>query len=419
EMAAVGVNVNYAPCVDVNVNPHNPVVGIRSFGEHPDMVARLGAAMIEGIQSQGVAATAKHFPGHGDTATDSHLGLPILPHSLERLRGLEFVPFRASVEAGVKLIMAAHIGLPAVDGQNAPPASLSPGILQNLLRREVGYKGVIITDALDMHAIPQGEALGGQAIKAAVAGADLLLVTSSPDDQHRIYAALLDAARRGVLSEENLLESARRVTALRAWLAESGGIPELDVIASAAHMQVAEEIAQHSITLVRDHGRLLPLRLDGQKRIAGIVPRPLDLTPADTSSYITPKLAEALRQYHPRVDELVIPYAPDDSDIAGLLQRIPDYDLMVIGTLNAFDQEAQARLVRELLKTGVPAVVVALRLPYDLAAFPEASCYVCTYSLLEPSMRALAAFLFGRMESTGRLPVSIPGLYTTGHSFHR
>ena len=181
ELAAMGINVNYAPCCDVNSNPKNPGIGIRSFGENSSMVAEMASAMVLGIQSAGVAACAKHFPGHGDTATDSHLGLPVVPHSLDRLRKVEFPPFEFAIRSGTKMVMTAHLALPAIDGLNAPPATLSPAILKNLLRGQLGFDGVIITDAMDMHAIPQGKALGANAVRAALAGADLLLLTTDPE----------------------------------------------------------------------------------------------------------------------------------------------------------------------------------------------------------------------------------------------
>src|SRR5512143_2853989 len=191
ELRAMGINVNYAPCCDVNVNPRNPVIGIRSFGEDPQQVSRMAAAMVEGIQSRGVAASAKHFPGHGDTAGDSHHGLPTLSHDLDRLQRVELPPFKAAVAAGAKLVMTGHLALPAIDGADAPPATLSPGVLQGLLREQMGFQGVIVTDAMDMHAIPQGAALGQNAVRAVEAGADLLLVMSEPADQKCIFDALI------------------------------------------------------------------------------------------------------------------------------------------------------------------------------------------------------------------------------------
>jgi beta-N-acetylhexosaminidase len=413
ELAALGINVDYAPCVDVNVNPRNPVVGVRSFGENPREVARLAAAMIAGIQSQGVAATAKHFPGHGDTDADSHHGLPSVPHGLARLREVEFPPFQTAIAAGVKLVMTAHVALPAVDGPLAPPATLSHNILQGLLRGELGFQGVIVTDAMDMHAIGQGDALGENAVRAAAAGADLLLLTSDPDDQRRVYASLRAALRHEALDPAGAAASLGRIAALKRWLAGAPQ-PDLSVVGSSPHRMVAAEIAERSITLVRDTAGLLPLRLRPEQRIAAIVPQPTNLTPADTSAYVIPTLGGALRERHPNVDEYRVSYAPGTEEIAQLAEQVRDHAVLIVGTFNACASPEQAQLVRRLLRLGIPSIVVALRLPYDLAAFPEAQTYACTYGVLEPSMQALAGALFGRTAFEGRLPVAIPGLYAAG-----
>jgi beta-N-acetylhexosaminidase len=410
EMAALGINVDYAPCVDVNLNPHNPVVGTRSFGEDPQAVAALGSAMIEGIQSQGVAATAKHFPGHGDTSSDSHHGLPCIPHSADRLRSVELPPFQEAMRAGVKLIMTAHLALPAFDGPDAPPATLSKNILSDLLRRDLGFDGVVVTDAMDMHAIRQGELLREDALRAAQAGADLLLITSDPQDWTRAYEALLQGAQSGQLAQADLQASLDRISRLKNWLTENATAPDLSVIQCAEHMRVASEIAEKSITLVRDEKKYLPIKLEAGKRIAVIVPVPQDLTPADTSSYIQPKLAESIREVHAQTDEFKIPYAPGVQETASVLEQVRNYDLVVMGTINACAEEKQAEFVRQLLQMGKPVILIAMRLPYDLSAFPQAPAYVCTYSILEPSMRAVAKALFGHSMMTGHLPVSIPGL---------
>ena len=410
ELAAMGVNVDYAPSCDVNINPKNPVIGIRSFGENPEMVARLAGAMIVGIQSQGIAATVKHFPGHGDTAGDSHHGLPSVSHSLDRLQRVEFPPFRAAIDADVKLMMTAHLALPALDGQDAPPATLSRRILHGLLREELGFEGLIVTDAMDMGAIHQGDALGEDAVRAVAAGADLLLLTSNPDDHRRAYKSLFKAIQSEKLDSDAMAKSVERILFLKRWLSGYPQ-PDLSVVGCAEHQVVADEIAEHSITLVRDNSGLLPLRLKSDQHIAVVVPKPVDLTPADTSSYVTPGLGAALRHYHPNVDEYMISYAPETDEFVDLLNRLPDYDILILGTLNAYASPSQAEFARQALKLGIPSVVVALRLPYDLIAFAEAETYVCTYSILKPSMQALAKGLFGKIEFEGRLPVSIPGLY--------
>jgi len=414
ELAGMGINVNYAPSCDVNINPQNPVIGIRSFGGDPTAVAKLSAAMIEGIQSQGVAATAKHFPGHGDTVGDSHHGLPSVPHKLERLQQVEFPPFQAAIAADSKLIMTAHLALPAIDGPDAPPATLSYRILQEYLRKELGFNGVIVTDAMDMKAIRQGGALGKDALRAVTAGADLLLLTSNPDDQRRVFETLASAVRDGKVDEESIAESVERILSLKRWLAEYSQ-PDLSVVGCEAHQAVADEIAEHSITLVRNNANLLPLKLKPEQHMAVIIPKPVDLTPADTSSYITLGLGKALRQYHPYVDEYNLSYAPDKKESTSLLEHLRGYDMLIIGTLNAYTSPGQAEFVNQALKLSIPSVVVSLRLPYDLSVFPEAETYTCTYSILEPSMQALAKALFGKIRFNGKLPVSIPGMYTLGH----
>jgi beta-N-acetylhexosaminidase len=225
---------------------------------------------------------------------------------------------------------------------------------------------------------------------------------------------LLQAVQLGKLNTETTAKSIERIHALKRWLAGHSQ-PDLSVVGCAAHQAVAVEIAERSMTLVRDNANLLPLRLDPEQRIAAIIPKPIDLTPADTSSYVAPKLGVALRRYHPNVDEFTLSYAPEPDEIAGLLERLRDYNILVLGTLNAYASLSQAEFVRQALKLDIPPVVVALRLPYDLTVFPEAKTYVCAYSILEPSMEALAKALFGKIKFEGRLPVSIPGLYALGH----
>ncbi len=415
ELAAMGVNVNYAPVCDVNVNPRNPVIGVRSFGEDSHLVARLASAMIAGLQSAGVAATAKHFPGHGDTDADSHHTTPIVPHSLERLEQVELVPFKAAVEADVQLVMTAHVAVPAVTGVEDLPATLAEAVIEGLLRQHLKFQGVVVTDALDMKAISQGCGLAVDATCAALAGADLLLLGPRREDQIIVWEALNQAVRRRLLPSHRLATSAERVRRLKAWLQRAPAPPALDVVGCEEHRAIADEVARRSVTLVRDEARLLPLRLPADARVGVIMPQPSDLTPADTSSYVRPTFAEAIRNYHPRVEEYLIPLEPNEAHTNILVDRAANYDLWVIGTLNACHYPAQARLVRALYRTGVPTVVVALRLPYDLQAFPEVSTYLCTYSLLRPSMRALASGLFGQQAFVGRLPVSIPSLYPVGH----
>lgn len=419
ELSAMGINLAYAPCCDINSNPHNPVIGMRSFGEEPALVARLAAAMVAGIQSCRVAATAKHFPGHGDTDTDSHHAIPVLPHTLERLRQIEFAPFAAAIQAGVMLVMTAHLALPALDGRADLPASMSRRIQAELLRGELGFEGVVVSDALNMEAIRSAGAPGDEVVRVAASDVDLLLMADSLINQKHAFDRLAAAVRAGQLARSAMLDSAHRVGLLKSWLAGQPRQPGLEAVGSREHQEVAAEIASQSITLVRDTSGLLPLHPERIRRLLVIHPRPQNVTPADTSADVTPTLAAQLRLYFPDVGEFLVTHDPTAAEISAALEQARHYDMLVLGTMNAYTQGGQADLARALLHSGTPTIIAALRLPYDLGAFPEANTYLCTYGLLEPSMRALARALIGQLPVSGRLPVTIPGLHPAGYGLQR
>ena len=412
EMRAMGYNVNYAPVCDLNSNPANPSLGIRAFGDDPQAAAEMAAALVQGLQASGVAATAKHFPGKGEAAVDSHYQMPLIDKSREQLAAGELRPFQAAIDAGVKLIMSGHFAIPAITGSDVP-ATLSRAVMRDMIRQEMGFEGVVITDALDMGAITQGAGQIIDVIAAVRAGVDLLLLKADPELEERLYAGLQLAWSRGLIGEEHVIPSIRYTHRLRKWAGEQPQ-PDLDVVGCAAHQQLARQVAERSITLLRDEAGLLPLRLNSAARIAAIMPRPKELTPADTSAYVRPSLAEALRFHHPRVDEFIVSHPPTETEIARLKAKAAQYDLLIIGTINASMDERQADLVNELLDTAAPAVTVALRAPYDLTVYPWSETHVCAYGILRPSMEALAAALWGDIPFTGRLPVEIPGLYPRG-----
>jgi beta-N-acetylhexosaminidase len=406
ELAAVGANVNFAPVADVNNNPGNSVIGTRSFGDDPQLVARMTAAMVKGLQSAGIAATAKHFPGHGDTTKDSRYGTPTLPHGLDRLQRIELPPFEAAIAAGVHLIMTAHIVLPRLTDGEDLPATVSPAILTGLLRRKLGFKGLIITDSMDMKAMDQGAGLVVDVMAALGAGADLLLFSHSLARQADIFAALVHAARRGLLNASAAKESAARILALKEWL-KSKKAPPLSVVGCAEHQELAREIAFRSMTLVRDASRKLPLRLAPDARIAVAVVQAEDRRAAGPS-HMVPQLAAAVRRHHPRVDELSFPMDLSEAEAASLRDRLAGYDLALVGTMGATNQAGQAALVNGLVAKGVFTVVVGMGLPYDVIAFPAAPVFACAYGVLPPSMDAMADALFGRAPFHGQLPVAIP-----------
>lgn len=410
EVRAVGVNVNYAPVLDVAVNPTNPALGIRSFGDDPEAVGRLGAAWLRGLQSAGVAGTGKHFPGAGAAAEDTHLELAVVDRPRERLDGLELAPFRTAINAGVRLVMSGHFASPALTGSRTLPATLSRRVMAGLLRDELGFQGVTITDALDMQALPQDATQAVDVVAAIAAGVDLLLATPDRRSLRRIESALRRAAQVDLFQREAVRASAARISGLRQWL---GGFedPGLDVVRSSEHVALARELAERSLTLVRDVDGLLPLRLAPEDRLLAIMPAPRDLTPADTSSYVQPGLAAALRERHGNVDEIVTGHPPTQTEIGRIVADADRYAAIVVGTISATAGSTQAALVDGLLATRRPVVTVALRTPWDLVAYPRAQAHVCTYSILPETMTALASALFGatvKAPFPGRLPVTLP-----------
>lgn len=414
ELRALGVNVLYAPVLDVATSRANPALGVRSFGDDPAAVAALGAAFVRGVARAGVASTGKHFPGAGDLATDTHHALGVVDHDRPRLAAVELAPFRAAIDAGLRLMMTGHFAIPALTGSRTLPATLSRAVMDELLRGELGFDGVSITDALDMQALAQGPAQIVDVIAAIRANVDLLLCAPPLAAQRRIEDGLRHAAGRALFDRDALEASARRVTGLRRWLAGFPQ-PDLGVVGCAEHRALAGELASRSVTLVRDDAGLVPLRPAIGARIAAIMPAPRDLTPADTSSAVLPGLGAALRRHHPVVDEIVTGHPPDAAEIAAIRRRAASWDVIVVGTLDAHRDAAQAALVEALRASGSPLVTVALRTPYDLAAYPAVPTHLCTYSILQPSLDALADVLFGVAPARGRLPVEIPDLAPRGH----
>ncbi len=392
ELLAMGGNFNFAPVLDVNSNPFNPAIGIRAFGDEPSLVGRLGAALIKGIQSLDVIAAAKHFPGSGDIQQDTHFVAPTLTHGRARLDAFELAPFREAIQAGVGAIMSAHVIMTAMDADN--PATISRRVMTDLLRGELGFTGLTVTDAMDMHAV---SVRGAETVvqQALWAGNDLVLL-GHLDDQAGLMARSAHLADPAALA---------RIATAQARVPQT--LPDFSVLGSAAHQAVAREIAERAITQVKDDGTL-PLRPHADDRIAVITAQPINLTPADSSAAVTIALAEIVRGYHPRTDAYQLPHHADRGEIAALVETVADAAYVIVGTINASMDEPQAALVRALHARGLRVIVIALRTPYDLVAFPMVGTYVCTYSIRRPAMEAVARFLFGEIEALGVLPCALP-----------
>jgi beta-N-acetylhexosaminidase len=409
ELRAAGANVNYAPVCDLATNPANPALGVRAFGDDPDRAAALVAAVVRGHATSGVTATLKHFPGIGEISADTHHGAVAVSVDAERLRARELVPFRAGIEAGAAMVMCGHAAVPALTGRADLPATVAAPIVTALLRDELGFSGVAISDALNMRALAQDEAgRAVEAIAALRAGLDLLLLTAGPKGAS-LEDALVLASSRGLLRPRDVARSLDRVATLRRALSAApvDGEPETSVIGSAAHRALADELARRSVTLVRNDAGLLPLRLDPEAEVFVAMPQPADLTPADTSSTVAPGLADAIRRRHPRVSAQVVAQDPDGVEIAGARAAASAAEVIVIGTISASLQPGQVALVEALLALGRPTVTLALRTPWDIEAYPAATTHACTYSVLEPSLEALADALFGLAPFPGRLPVRL------------
>ncbi|MDO5287356.1 MAG: glycoside hydrolase family 3 protein [Actinomycetia bacterium] len=411
ELRAMGVNVNFAPCSDVNVNPANPVIGVRSFSSRPDLVAELAAAQVAGYQAGGwVASSTKHFPGHGDTTVDSHTGLPVITHSRQEWEQTDLPPFRRAIAAKVDMVMTAHLLVPALDG-SGDPATLSKPILTGILRRELGYQGVVVTDSLEMAGVRQRYRDDEIAVRALEAGVDQLLM---PADHEAAWAGVLQAVRSGRLSEQEIDEKVRRVLTLK----ERRGIirepssprSRLDQVGTAEHRQAADAIAKASVTLVKNDSRVLPLRPQGRRVLVtgfGVT------TTATVGAELTGRGST--------VRVLQTGTAPTEAQTAEAVAAAQACDLVLVLTSRAWSSPGQVRLVERLLATGRPVVVVAVRDPYDISHFPAASTYLCTYSYSPVSLPALVAVLTGEYAPTGKLPVDIPAadgsrvLFPFGH----
>ncbi|MNO16857.1 putative lipoprotein YbbD precursor [compost metagenome] len=409
EMKMLGINLNFAPCVDINNNPANPVIGVRSFGENPQLVAEHGAAAIQGYQKSGIAATAKHFPGHGDTAVDSHLGLAVVPHGVERLTQVELVPFKRAIEEDVDCIMTAHVIFPAFE-QDDIPATISKKVLKDLLRHEMNYQGVIITDCLEMHAISQSVGVSEGAVRALEAGADIVLVSHTLEEQTAAIKAVCEAVQSGRLSEERINESVSRVFRLKdKRISYTQAVEPLPIplIREEVSGELIRRITERSITLVRDQGNI---PLQAGKPILVIWPELRHRTEVDEPSVHTYTLKDALQNYFDHVSEYVLGSHPTTSEISEAIKLSMNFEQVVVITYTSEGStpSGQIELVEALYRIhGDEIVVASTRNPYDINHFHQIGTYICLYENRPYSLDALAKVLAGKMKPTGRLPVSL------------
>ncbi|WP_047794800.1 glycoside hydrolase family 3 protein [Exiguobacterium sp. JLM-2] len=457
ELHALGVNVNFGPVLDVNNNPGNPVIGVRSFSSNPELVGELGSAMTQGIQDQGVAATAKHFPGHGDTAVDSHYGLPIVDKSLDELRGLELLPFKRAITEGIDMIMTAHIGMPQIEdevveserGTFPLPATLSDDVITGVLREELGYEGIVVTDALNMQAIADNFTEAEAVIKTFEAGVDIALMPTILRSEadviklEAIFEEVIAAVKDGRLSEATIDESVERILKLKAergiW-GETMDSTTLEtklaganaVVGSAEHKAKEREIAEAAVTLVKNEKKTLPFKPKKGDTV-------LVLSPAKDQTDSMVKTIKSLEKNAGNMKDVNVITAnysastPHLEQNPALRQQVEAADYIIVGSnvnnsaklkLTSADHYVPAEVFRYANETGKQSVLLSLRNPYDIAVQPDAPAHLLIYGFkgdpngpdseagnlksAGPNLPAGIRAIFGEVKPQGKLPVDVP-----------
>jgi beta-glucosidase-like glycosyl hydrolase len=431
ESRALGVHLVFGPVADVNNNPNNPVINTRSFGEDPEQVAKLSTAFARGLQVGGVIATLKHFPGHGDTDVDSHLGLPRVPHERARLDAVELLPFRRGIAAGVGAVMVGHLVMPAIDPAPDTPSTLSGPIVTGLLREQLGFQGLTVTDSMQMEAITKAMPPGEAAARAFAAGNDIVL--HSPDDR-AAYAGIRDAVAAGRIPAAQLEASVRRVLEAKARLGlHVTRRVDLEAIATTvgtrAHAAVADEVSQRAVTLLRDEPAVVPLALPAQAQVlyvsaldtagnwgiaapgrallADLRARDLRVTAVELSDRTTPGELELLRSTASRYDAIIVGAFVRVASGTGRVDLAPG----VVSTI--------AALARSGAAAKVPVVGVIFGSPYAVIGLPSLPSVLLTYDLYDRAERSAARALFGERAIGGKVPVLIPGVATIGDGLVR
>ena len=421
EGRAMGIHMTYAPVVDVNINPDNPIINTRSFGADPALVSRLAGAFIRGVQANGMIATAKHFPGHGDTSVDSHTLMPTIEAGLERLEKVELFPFQAAIDAGVKAVMSAHLAVPALDPAPGVPATLSAPIMTGLLRGKMGFKGLIVTDALEMAGVTNTYTTEEAALRAILAGVDQLLL---PPEPAKVIAYLAAAVRDGRVPVSRIDASVRRILEAKASLGLHRNrfvrIEDLRrLVAPKAYLDEAAKAFESAATLVRNDGPVLPLAVAPEKLVV------LSLSSDLGDYYAGQAFVTAMRKrflYAPTfyadgdtgaelLDVAFARAAAADTVVLALFSRLSDRK----GSVDL--EPRHIDLIRKLagLEGGPAVVAVSFGSPYFLRHIPEVDAYLCLYKNTPETQAIAARALTGEMAVAGRLPVSIPGLYPIGH----
>jgi beta-N-acetylhexosaminidase len=445
ESKALGVMQVFAPVVDVNNNADNPVINVRSYGENPQDVARFAVAFTEGLQANGVLATAKHFPGHGDTNVDSHRGLPVINFSRERLEQTEFAPFRELIKAGVGSVMISHISLPQIDATvvrplrqsvkatytesevitegTTTPATLSSNLITDILRKDMNFDGLIVTDAMDMSGLTLYFNQEEAAVRAILAGNDVVLKPASPDAAIR---GLKEAARSGRLSEDRINQSVRKQLAWKYQLGlEKNKITPIDaidrIVSSSETRKLTAEIAESAITLVRNDENALPLSPASDKRIFVLI-----VTNGENPNMAGTSFLRLFRQSFQKPQNIefgIIGENTPAAEVSRVVERMNRSEMVIAGLYGRVRSgaknsvglpDAGARVLRDLLQSGKQTIGVSFGNPYLLKSFPEFKSYVVSYGDMTSLQRATVRAILGEIDFKGKLPITISPEFPRG-----
>ena len=419
ESRAIGIHVAFAPTVDVNNNPANPVINTRSFGEDPEQVSRFSAAFVRGVQEEGVVATIKHFPGHGDTDVDSHNALPVVRSDRERLKHVELVPFRGAIDAGASAVMTAHIALPAIQGDSTP-ATLAPAIITGLLRDSLHFQGMTFTDALSMEGVGEGYSIEKSAVLAVLAGADVL---TKPIDTRRAIDAVVRAVESGEIPPARIDASVRRILE---WKVKTGAVARpivpLDslraVVGAPAHWAMADTIARRAVTLIRDRGPLLPLRAGPRVTVVSYT--------AETDPVGGRTFAAEVRRVIPGARVVRVSPQTGRATLDSLGATLGANDRLVITThVRTIEGEGRFAIAPQVATwidataRRVPTVVVAHGNPYVIRQFPSIGAYLVTYGQGQALEQASARAVLGEASISGKAPIALPGVFQRGDGIAR
>jgi beta-glucosidase-like glycosyl hydrolase len=426
EGRALGIHVNLAPVADVNNNPRNPVINIRSFGEDPARVGALAAAWVQGLQRHGMLATLKHFPGHGDTEVDSHLGLPVITHPRERIDRVELAPFKTGLASGAAGVMVAHVELPALDAE-AGPATFSEPIVGGLLRRELGFDGLIYSDAMNMDAVVSMGPAGENAVKAVLAGIDVVLDSRDTREAFRGIRAAVD---RGRIPRARLESSVRRILRAKARLGlHRARAVSLDavpaVVGTRRHAEVARQVSDRALTLVKDERDSVPLRLPAAASVLylSVLDYPRNWRTGAPSRIVLP----GLRARWPDVEAVEISDQTSPDELALVRAMARRFDAVVAGVfvraasgsgrldLAAPVVNLMRDLARQSARRSQPFVTVFFGNPYTPLAVPELPAMLLTYDFSDAAEESAVRGLTGEIAIGGRLPIALPGLFPLGH----